>query len=268
MADNPPITTLLRAFTILEAFVLAVVGFSLFVFPDWTHDVWAWELTPFNTRFLAAIYLASFVSVGSLAVIARWAPGRVVTPMILLFTTLVLFVSLTDTGRFETDRLATAGWWILYIVLPLNSAYFLWKFRGTPPALAQDTPRLLGGFLVLEALVMGVYGLLMLIAPTWSTSFWPWPIDAFHGRLYSAVFLVLALGALLVCRYAARNELGTFAATQITFGVFAIAGLLIVDADLDKVDWSATGTWVWTIGMGAIALMGAWLAVRAATASE
>ena len=125
MAENPRITTLLRAFTILEAFVLGVVGFSLLVLPDWSHDVWAWELTPFNTRFLAAIYLASFVAVASLAVIARWAPGRIVTPMILLFTSAVIFVSLTDTGLFETDRFAAWAWWILYIVLPVNSAYFL-----------------------------------------------------------------------------------------------------------------------------------------------
>ncbi len=42
-----------------------------------------------------------------------------------------------------------------------------------------------------------------------------------------------------------------------------LAGLLIVDADVDKVDWSAAGTWVWTIGMGCIALMGVWLAAAA-----
>lgn len=258
---NPGITLLLRLFTVVEMIVLAVAGFSLLFLPGWAHRVWPWELTPFNTRFLGCIYLASLVSIASLVVIARWAPARLVAPMILAFTTTILVVSIVNTGRFE-DRLSTIGWWIIFIITPLMSAYFLWRYRRMPPALASGTSRVLSSILALESLATGIYGALLVAAPAWLTSFWPWSIDAFHGRLYSAVFLTIALGSYLVLRRAAPNELATLGATQVTLGLSAIAGLVIVDADVQKVDWTAAGTWVWIAGFAMLALAGIWLIAR------
>ncbi|MGI8606543.1 MAG: hypothetical protein ACR2L0_05225 [Gaiellaceae bacterium] len=258
---NPRITLLLRAFTIVETIVLAVAGLSLLFLPGWTHRVWPWELTPFNTRFLGCIYLASLVSVASLVVFAHWAPARLVAPMIFAFTTTVLIVSILYTSRFE-DRLSTIGWWIIFIITPLKSAYFLWRYRRMPPALATGTSRVLSGILALEAFATGVYGALLVATPAWSTSFWPWPIDAFHGRLYSAVFLTLAVGSYVVLRRASPNEFATLGATQVTLGLTAIAGLVIMDADVQKVDWAAAGTWVWVAGFAVLALAGIWLIAR------
>ena len=253
--ENPAIPQLLRAKTVVEMIVLVVAGFSLYLLPGWTRDVWPWEITPFNTRFLGSIYLASLVSVASLALIARRAPARLVAPMILGFTTIILVVSIAYTDRFE-DRFSTIAWWIIFVVTPLGSAYFVWRYHRTTPALANVTPRTLSRFLALEAVATGVYGVLLLVAPTWSTSFWPWPIDDFHGRVYSALFVTLAVGSFLVLRRAAPNELTTLGATQLTLGLTAIAGLVIVDADVQKVDWSAVGTWIWVGGFTLILLAG------------
>lgn len=253
--DNSAIPWLLRATTVVEMIVLVVAGLSLYLLPGWTRDVWPWEITPFNTRFLGSIYLASLVSVASLTLVARRAPVRLVVPMIVAFTTVILVVSIVYTDRFE-DRFSTIAWWIIFIVTPPGSAYFAWHFRKIATPLASETPRSLSRFLFLEGLVTGIYGILLLVAPTWSTAFWPWPIDDFHGRLYSAVFVTLAVGSLLVLRRGAPNELATLGATQLTLGLTAIAGFVIVDADVQKVDWSAVGTWIWIGGFALILLEG------------
>ncbi len=163
--------------------------------------------------------------------------------------------------RFE-DRFSTIAWWIIFVVTPLKSAYFVWRYRHTAPSLATPTPRALSSFLALEALGTGVYGALLLVAPTWSTSFWPWPIDAFHGRLYSALFVTLAVGSFLVLRRAAPNEFATLGATQATLGLTAFAGLVIVDANVQKVDWDAIGTWIWVGGCAVTVLAGLGLSVN------
>ena len=48
----------------------------------------------------------------------------------------------------------------------------------------------------------------------------------------------------------------TLGATQVVSGTFAVLGLLLVDANLHRVDWSAPGTWLWIGLCVAIALVG------------
>jgi hypothetical protein len=45
--------------------------------------------------------------------------------------------------------------------------------------------------------------------------------------------------------------------TLLAFGGFAIAGLLVVDADVHAVDWSSAGTWAWIAIFAAVAGCGA-----------
>lgn len=80
--------------------MLAGAGSVLFFAPTLGHDVWGWELTPFNTRFLGAVYLASLVGVAAVIVVRRWAPARLV----------------------------------IYVSLPAEAGYFVWKLRGRAPA--------------------------------------------------------------------------------------------------------------------------------------
>jgi hypothetical protein len=44
------------------------------------------------------------------------------------------------------------------------------------------------------------YGVGLLASPATVTGFWPWPIDAFQCRIYSAIFLTLALASALAAR--------------------------------------------------------------------
>jgi hypothetical protein len=228
--------------------VIAGAGVVLFFAPTLGHHIWGWELTPFNTRFLGAIYLAALVDFVALTVVRRWALARLVMPMDLLFMSVILVVSLAYVGRFKWERPVTWAWFAIFVSVPIYAAYFLWRFRrfwGVAPPVSHRQSTLVRLGLIAAALPLAGYGVGLLTAPGTMTAFWPWSIDAFHGRVYSAIFLTLALAAAIVSRAPTPINLGTLGLTCVALGALEPIGLLVVDADVDKVNWSGSGTWGW-----------------------
>ena len=58
---------------------------------------------------------------------------------------------------------------------------------------------------------------------------------------------------------AASIELLTMGLTQFAGAGIAIVGLVIIDNQVDKIDWSASGTWLWIGSFAIILLTGAGL---------
>lgn len=259
---NPALPSAFFWITVVEGFVLAVAGILPFFFPDTAIEKWPWVTGPFNIRFIGAVYLTSLTAVLVLLLSCRWAPGRVALPMLVVFTNLVLIVSLAYIDRFDFGKFSTWAWLVLYVAIPASANYQYWRFRRLPPADSTPVPPAWRSFFLVAGIVFGLYGLLVLAAPVTFSDFWPWPIDAFHGRLYSAIFLTLAVAALTVSRVAAPIERLIVGLTELALGLFAILGLVIVDASLKTVDWSALGTWVWVGAFAVLALAGAALAVQ------
>ena len=99
--DNPKISTLLITVTAIESLVLLVAGVGLLLAPAVLRPMWPWPLSPFNTLLLGAIYSASLVATAMVVYVKRWAPARVVVPMILIFTAIVLIICLVYIDRFD-----------------------------------------------------------------------------------------------------------------------------------------------------------------------
>ncbi|TIQ15978.1 MAG: hypothetical protein E5X51_36080, partial [Mesorhizobium sp.] len=81
------------------------------------------------------------------------------------------------------------------------------------------------GYMPVESTILGIYGLGLLLFPLTFSSFWPWPVDAFHAQVYSAIFLAGAGGIYLVLRSAPREELLVLGLAQFLVGLLAILGL-------------------------------------------
>jgi hypothetical protein len=248
--------------------VIAGAGIVLFFAPTLANDIWGWELTPFNTRFLGAIYLAAIVDFAVLAVVRRWVPARLVMPMDLVFTSIILVVSLSYLDQFKWERPVTWAWFVIFVTVPLYSAYFLWRFRrlsimapAAPSSHSWSKRARLG--LRGSALALAVYGVGMLAAPATFAGFWPWPVDGFHGRVYSAIFVSLAVAGAIVSGAPASLELATLGLTCVALGALEPIGLLVVDSHASSVDWSSAGTLAWIAMFAAILVYG--LALAAAS---
>jgi hypothetical protein len=228
-----------------QGLVIALAGVVLFFAPTLGHDLWGWELTPFNTRFLGGIYLAALVPFATLLVVRTWELAQLVVPMDFVFMSIVLCVSLAYADRFLSDRPVTWAWFTIFVSIPLYTGYFLLRYRERlRPVVHRPAPRVRTALLA-AAVPLGGYGLAMLAAPGTVTGFWPWPIDGFHGRVYSAIFVSLALGAAILARGGGPVGLRTLGLTCVALGALEPIGLVVVDARVDKVDWSAAGTWAW-----------------------
>src|SRR5258708_35307200 len=103
--ENPPITSLLRFVGILEVLALAAAGIGLFFVYSVAAPLWPWDIKPFNAGFVGATYLGSLMAVVTMLGVSRWAPARLLFPMLFSFTGGVLFVSPLDLGLFHLD------WW-------------------------------------------------------------------------------------------------------------------------------------------------------------
>lgn len=254
---------------VVEAGVLAVAGIIPFFFPETALKEMPWESGPFNVRFIGAVYLASLTAVLVWLSSFRWAPGRVALAMLSVFTGLVLVVSLAYTDRFDSVKLTTWVWFVLYVIIPIASIYVYMRYRRLPPANPNPTPAAWRTYLLIAATVLGLYGLGLLAAPDTFIDFWPWEVDAFHARLYSAIFLTLAVAAFTISQVAASIELLLVGLTQVVVGMFSILGLVIVDGSEGTVDWSALGTWVWIGAFAVLLVTGlALLAMRYRTAPD
>lgn len=254
--DNPALPAGLRVFSGFVILVL-LVGAGLFFVPELVKPRWPWSLAPFNARFLGSFYLAEMVAMAALLVWNRWSPARMILMMAFVFTLVVTVASAMHLDHFNFNRKNGWLWFIVYGASVLVSAWFLWRERDTPPVAAAISASGWRGYLTTEALILALYGFALLVAPTVSAAFWPWAIDIFHAQVYSAIFITAGVGAWLLSRHAPREELAALGAAQLALGALAIIGLVVTDAAVKRVGWSAPGTWLWIGMFGLIAVSGA-----------
>ncbi|MBC7878515.1 MAG: hypothetical protein H7Y59_15195 [Anaerolineales bacterium] len=257
-SNNPILPALLRVFNWTEAMLLLIAG-SVFFLPDLVRPHWPWVIAPFNAGFVGAVYLGSFTATALMVLHNRWAPARIVLPMIFVFTTIVLGIILFNLDKFDFQNPVTFVWILFYIALPINSAYHLWLLRDLAPANAHPTNERWRYFLFAFAALLGLYGLTLIVAPVAASAFWPWPIDAFHGQMYSGAFITMAVGSYLIARKAASVEWQTLGLTLIVIAATSIVGLVWVNATVPldkKVNWALSGTWAWLILIAVIGATG------------
>jgi hypothetical protein len=243
--------------------VLLVAGGGLLLALPAVIGVWPWALAPYNLRFLGALYTAALVAAFLQARHGGWAPARIVTTMIFVFTAVVTALSFVHLDRFDPARPEVWIWFVLYVGVCVNAGAHLVHYRRLP-AVAGPPSRPARAALLAQAIVLGAYGLALLVATDAAARLWPWKIDAFHAQLYSVTFLTPAAGALALRRSAARIDWSTLGLTQLAWGVLPVVALVIVDLKVQRVAWQAWPVWGWIGLLALIAGMGAWMLSRAA----
>jgi hypothetical protein len=243
----------LMALVLVSIILLLIVGGGLFFFPNVFRTLWIWPLTPFNLRFLGAIYLTSLVALVSLFLARRDTLVRLIVPMMWVFTTVALLVSCLHLEQFVASRRATDIWFWLYLVDCVGASYYLGFFRQKSFAGLRQLPRFWSVGLGVQAGLLGVYGLGLLIFPATTSSSWSWTLDTFHARLYSAIFLAGAIGSAILSQRAKAIECRALGVIQVTFSVLVLAGVWVVDRASGKIDWSLPSNWSW---LGIMALFG------------
>lgn len=158
-ASNRRISRLLLLVTWLEVAILLWAGLGLLLYPPIMAPFWPWPLTPFNMRYLGALYSAALIAALLQAASGHWSPARVVTPMIFLFTSVVTLYSFVHFSRFGTQPIESWPWKLdafhaqLYSVTFLTPALGAWVLlRGTTRSDQQTFGLTLGAWGLLPIL--------------------------------------------------------------------------------------------------------------------
>jgi hypothetical protein len=241
---NPHLGVPVRLFAATTGLVLLTTC-SLFVMPVTDPGPWwPWKITPFNARFLGAVYIAQTIDALLLFSLARWSPSRLILGMGVAFTAFATLTTWMHLDVFELSRPSAPFWFGFQIFTLLYQLILLWRYRrlsvvGSPPSPGWRT------YLIVQAAILAVYGLAMLIIPRTAVGFWPWPVDDFHSRVYGAVFISGGVGAYLLARRAGFWDFVTIGVSHAAFGALTILGTMSVDAVLHRIDWLSVGTWLW-----------------------
>lgn len=253
--QDPQMPLPLRLLIGAACILLLLVGVTLYFFPETAINYWVWSVKPSKTRLLGAVYLSSLAPMAIACYLNRWSSVRLVLFMLFVFTTVVAIVTALYISQMIPRR-ATSIWFGIYTAESLGTAYYLWRYRRQPPAMTISLPLQWVSYLHVQALVLGLYGLGMLVVPTLCTSFWPWKISDFHGRVYSSIFLAGATGSWLLGSSSSAIELFTLGLTQVLFGLLQIIGVAIVSVYFGVVNWSNFSTWLWVGSLGWLVVAG------------
>lgn len=258
LETNPKITSLLRFLTLVEVIVLFLAGLAFFL-PKFVSPFWPWELLPFNARFLGAVYFAACVTAVMQTIVPRWSPARIVTPMTFVFTLVIVVLSFVHIDQFDFQRWEVQLWFFFYIILPINFAYHLWLYRNLPPVDPTLPSPVARNILLAQTVILGLYGLALIVMPGVAKGIWSWEIDDFHAQVYSVTFLTPAIGAYVLSKGGTKTEWLTLGLAQLVLGLFPIIGVILVDASVKRVDWSAPGTWIWFALFATMFVVSLWM---------
>ncbi|HEX6034784.1 MAG TPA: hypothetical protein VFY83_10135 [Anaerolineales bacterium] len=270
---NPTVPRFLRLVLALECSVVFAAGILLFFLPSLATQLWPWIIPPFNSRFVGAVYLAAYLPLILFWFVPRWIPGRLTLWMILTFTTMVLIVMIIHWDAFEWGRPSTfLVFWPLYIFLPFNAAFFLYKFNGAGVAKGYDGSTSLRIVFWIFALLGGAYGLGLLSVPETLTKFWPWDVDAFHGRMYAAAFGTPAVAAwILSFRRRFASEYLSLGLNLVAGGFLPVVGTLWTNLSVAverQINFNAAGTWIFFLFFLVTGILGIVLITSAAQLSK
>lgn len=263
MPYNAPLSPWVRAFTGLALIVL-IVGPLLLFAPQAIVPYWPWPITPFNARFLGAVYVAEFLSLAILFIHNRWSPGRAALVVAFVFTFVVSVASLIHLASLAGPRRVTL-WFILYVGYAALTAGALLLYRTLPAVPPIAISERLGKIMPVAGALLVLYGAVLFVAPGFAAGFWPWPVDAMHGRIYSAVFLAPGIGLLLLARSAAKEECLVGGVFMAGLGFFAILSLILAHLQTGRGSFLSAGTWAWLALFAVMGVLGT-LLIRASQA--
>lgn len=247
-----------RAYFVLVGLFAIWVGAWGFLLPAQADRALPWTVPPLHARFIAAFYLGGSVAMALSAGTRRIADVRIAIALAVLWTGLLLLVSLLRLDGFDFAKPQVWFWMGAYAVYPLWGAWLYARaLRADPPAVRKADPAL-----VAIALVALAYGAALLIAPAAMVRAWPWAVSPLLAQIYAGPFLAYGASALLLAREARPEARRIVLASLLAFTLLALLASLL---HLRLFRFDAPAAWLW---FGAFALASAIAAWRLAQGAK
>jgi hypothetical protein len=224
--------------------VVLALGTLLLFAPSLLLPFWPWQPPPFNARFLGSIYFTEGAAVLIFLLQNRLECFRMSIAMGVPFAAIVTIGSLLQPEAFLSSKRYIV-WLVIYGAYILIPIYLYWGLLRSSVAVARPLKWPAVNLETAAAVIVMLYGIALFVAPVAATTFWPWPVDQFHGRVYSGYMVAVGLGMLLKASGATLSESRFLGGGLVAMGVSALVGVVLASLATGKGDFSAAGTIVW-----------------------
>jgi hypothetical protein len=230
----------------------------LWLVPDRTDELWAWEIQPeLTSMVLASAYAAGAYFFARVMFGAPWRAVAAGFPGVIVFVWFAAAATFLHLDRFIEDNLAFAAWIALYTITPIAiPLLYAYDERRAPRPGPPDLPHgLRVALAVVGAAVVGV-GLAMTLSPSTAQDVWPWTLTPLTARVMAAV--VALYGSVWIAVAVDGTRLGA----RIPLEAHAI-GLVVLLGALGR-----EGELVTVVAAGALAMLVVSVVVARSTASR
>ncbi|MDQ6638625.1 MAG: hypothetical protein M3Z15_03030 [Pseudomonadota bacterium] len=247
-----------RAYFVLVGLFALWVGTWGLLLPTQVERALPWPVPPLHARFIAAFYLGGALAMALAALARRLAEVRIAIALAVLWTGLLLLVSLLHLDGFDFAKPQVWFWMGAYAVYPLWGA---WLYRR---AVQTDLPvhRAADPALLAIAAVALAFGAELLLAPAAMVRAWPWPVSPLLAHIYAGPFLAYGASALLLAREARPEARRIVLASMLAFTLLALLASLL---HLRLFHFDMPSAWLW---FAAFAITSALVALRLAQTTK
>jgi len=220
-----------------------------------------WPATPLNARFIASLYVSLGAGVVLCSLAPRFREMRIVLVGIATATTLLFFLTLLRMWLHPGELARFPTFWLLfYLVDPLLVGLVFWRLGwGGGAQATRAVARPPAALWVVQAVLFGAAGLVLLFLPGVARGLWPWTMTEPQSQLYSAFFITLALASLLATREPGWDGVRWLVLMIALLAVLVVAVSLL---HLPRFTKAPAATAVWLALFGAEALVFGGLFVR------
>ena len=252
-----PMNWWIRGYLLFAAFQGFGIGLTGMVIPSEMQI--PLRLSPLNARFVAALYIAGGIGVLLAALRKQRSEARIFVIGFGAATLLILLITLLHWSDFMADQLPHRPVWIFdYVVDPILALALVALAGLWPPR--NGVRHRLSTLLIIQAVVFGALGLLLVLAPESAALYWPWTLPPVAGQLYGCFFLTFCIGAALAAREAASGAVRDFLVASLGLTVLV---LLASALHLDRFKAEpVTGLWFAAFGVGALVFAAALVVQR------
>ena len=238
------------------------VGIWGYFIPDKVDKAIPWLVPPLHSRFLGSMYLSgtTFMIGGILS--RYYAEVRVMVRVIAIWTGMLFVVSLFYLGEFDYSRTQVWIWFGAYIIYPLIALWLMWKDRAPHDRFTgSDLPAWVRGYLSAQGVLVTALALVLLLAPEFMVSVWPWKISRLLAQIYSAPFLAYGLSSFMISRLRNWSEIRIVVTATFVFAFGVLLASFIHGALFAS---TAISTWLWFGGFLLATVMLGLLTIQAA----
>lgn len=248
---------------------LVVASGILYVFPNHTERLFAWEVRPSMTAMmLGAIYLGGAYFFTRVVTAGTWHTIHVGLLPVTAFAGLLGVATVLHWDRFTPGHVSFVTWAVLYFTTPLL-VFGVWVHnRSEDPRTRQpDDPRVPGPVRIALGCFGGatvVVSLTLFLWPSLLIERWPWTLTPLTARVVGSMFVLGGAGVLMAgeTRWSA---LRIMLETQLVMLVLVL--LAVVRARDDFVRSGATVLFVTSlvVVIGVVGVFYMWMGRRRAT---